>query len=50
MVKRITVTLSDELHKALENWANDEGRATANLAAFLLQKAVEEKGQKPKDK
>lgn len=45
MAKRITVTLPDEVATALEEWAKEEGRPTANLATFLIQKAVEEKQQ-----
>lgn len=40
--KRIHVTLPDTVFLKLEAWAESEGRAVANLAAYLLQKDVEE--------
>jgi len=45
MVKRITVTLPDKTAKELEDWASDEGRPTANLASYLIQKAVDERNK-----
>lgn len=42
MAKRITITLPDTIAEELEAWANKEGRPTANLASFLIQKAVEQ--------
>ncbi len=43
MAKRITVTLPNEIAEELEQWAKGEGRPTANLAAFLIQTAVEDR-------
>lgn len=42
MSKRIQVTLPDRLAKDLERWADYEGRPTANLAAYLIERAVSE--------
>jgi predicted DNA-binding protein len=47
MSKRTTITLPDEVFEKLEQWADRQGRPTANLAAFLVEVAVrdaEEKG------
>ena len=40
--KRIHVTLPDSFYKKLEQWANSEARPVANLASYLLQKAIED--------
>jgi hypothetical protein len=40
--KRIHVTLPDSFYKKLELWATSEARPVANLASYLLQKAIEE--------
>ena len=40
--KRIHVTLPDSFYKKLELWANSEARPVANLASYLLQKAIED--------
>ena len=40
--KRIHVTLPDGVFQKLEGWADSEGRPVANLAAYLLQKTIEE--------
>lgn len=40
--KRIHVTLPDGVYLKLENWAESEARPVANLAAYLLQKVIEE--------
>lgn len=40
--KRVFVTLPDAVFEELEQWANLEGRPTANLAAFLIETAVKE--------
>ena len=40
--KRIHVTLPDRVYQRLEGWADSEGRPVANLAAYLLQKIIEE--------
>ena len=47
-MKRITVTLPDQVAEALEEWAAQQGRPTANLAAFLVEQGMQqaqEKGQ-----
>jgi hypothetical protein len=38
--RRIHVTLPDYICEALERWADNQGRPTANLAAFLIEVAV----------
>lgn len=46
--KRVMVTLPDEVATTLEQWANQQGRPTANLAAYLIEDSVREaleKGQ-----
>lgn len=43
MSKRTTITLPDAIFDDLEEWADGEGRPTANLAAFLVEIAVKEK-------
>ncbi|MCP6758784.1 MAG: hypothetical protein NHB32_08440 [Fischerella sp. CENA71] len=40
MTKRTTVVLPDEVYEALLGWAEEEGRPTANLTAFILEAAV----------
>lgn len=40
--KRIHVTLPDGVYAKLESWADSEARPVANLAAYLLQKILEE--------
>ena len=40
MSKRFTFVLPDEVAQDLEDWASAEGRATANLIAFLVEQAV----------
>ena len=51
MSKRTTITLPDSIFEDLERWAGDEGRPTANLAAFLVETCVKqhfpEKYQQP---
>ncbi len=41
--KRVMVTLPDSISADLEKWADEEGRPTANLAAFLIEQAVRSK-------
>ncbi len=43
VVKRITVTLDDETHAALQRWADDEARTVPNLMAYLALKAVKDR-------
>jgi hypothetical protein len=40
--KRIHVTIPEGTYTKLEVWATSENRPVANLAAYLLQKAIEE--------
>ncbi|MDJ0719353.1 MAG: hypothetical protein QNJ54_34885 [Prochloraceae cyanobacterium] len=42
MSKRVYLTLADKVYDALERWANDQGRPVANLAAYLVEKAIEQ--------
>lgn len=41
------LTLPGAIAAALEGWADEEGRATANLAAFLIEQAVRLKLEEP---
>ena len=43
---RITVTVSEEVYTFLSEWADKEERPLANLAAYLLSKAVRENQEK----
>jgi hypothetical protein len=43
MSKRTTIVLPDKVFDSLEEWAEDEGRATANLAAYLVEQAIRAK-------
>lgn len=36
MTKRTTIVLPDAVYEDLQLWADEEGRATANLVAFLV--------------
>jgi hypothetical protein len=45
LVKRITVTLDDETHQILQQWADDEARTVPNLLAWLALKAAKERQQ-----
>ncbi len=40
--KRVHITLPDYIYQALEQWAEKQGRPTANLIAFLVETAVVE--------
>ena len=40
--KRINVTLPDSVVEELEQWADNQGRSLANLAAFLLESSLKE--------
>lgn len=40
VTKRTTITLPKEIFDSLEAWADEEGRPTANLAAFLVEMSV----------
>ena len=41
--KRTTIVLPDQVFQDLERWADEEGRPTANLAAFLVEISVRAK-------
>lgn len=43
MTKRTTIVLPDAVYEDLQLWADEEGRATANLVAFLVEQAVRAK-------
>ncbi|WP_414553536.1 ribbon-helix-helix domain-containing protein [Anabaena sp. CCY 0017] len=43
MTKRTTIVLPDVVYEDLQIWADEEGRATANLVAFLVEQAVRAK-------
>jgi metal-responsive CopG/Arc/MetJ family transcriptional regulator len=45
-MKRITVTLPDQIAEALENWATQQGRPTANLASFLIEQGITQAQEK----
>lgn len=40
--RRVNVTLPDDAFEALDNWAELQGRPTANLAAFIIETAIRE--------
>jgi hypothetical protein len=40
ITKRTTITLPAAVFDALEEWADHEGRPTANLAAYLIEQSV----------
>ena len=42
MSKRFSVTLPDTVFEDLEKIANEQGRTTANLAAFLVEYGIRE--------
>jgi hypothetical protein len=42
MTKRIQVTLPNRLAEDLQKWADYDGRPLSNLAAYLLERAVNE--------
>jgi hypothetical protein len=46
-MKRFMVTLPDSVFAELRDWAESEGRPTANLAAFLIEQAIR-KHRQPK--
>lgn len=51
-MRRIQVTLPDTVAEDLEKWATSQRRPLANLAAYLLEKAIDEakeRGTFPKD-
>jgi hypothetical protein len=40
VTKRTTITLPAAIFEAMEEWADQEGRPTANLAAYLIEQSV----------
>lgn len=38
--KRVFITVPDAVFEDLEDWAHQQGRPTANLAAFLVETAI----------
>jgi len=40
---KFSINVPDEIGEDLTRWANEEGRARANLAAFLIELAVRQK-------
>lgn len=53
MPKRVYLTLPDALFRDLERWADLQGRPVANLANYLVERAIEvakEKGELPPEK
>ncbi len=40
--KRVYITLPDSVYEALERWADAQGRSIANLAAYIVEKTVEQ--------
>jgi hypothetical protein len=44
-MKRFTVTLADSVFAELQEWADSEGRPTANLAAFLIEQSIRKQRQ-----
>jgi len=40
ITKRTTITLPALVFEAMEEWADEEGRPTANLAAYLIEQSV----------
>jgi len=47
---RVTVTLPEDVHQALSEWAEEEDRTLANLLSHVAAKAVRERQEQKKDK
>ena len=47
---RVTVTLPEDVHQALSEWAEEEDRTLANLLSHVAAKAVKERQEIKKDK
>ena len=45
MPKRVYLTLPDSLYSDLERWADLQGRPIANLANYLVERAIEQAKQ-----
>lgn len=41
MSKRVYITLPDHVHESLVKQAKYQGRSTANLASYLVEKGIE---------
>ena len=46
----VTVTLPEDVHQALSEWAEEEDRTLANLLSHVAAKAVRERQELKKDK
>ncbi|MEW5857504.1 MAG: hypothetical protein AB1861_08995 [Cyanobacteriota bacterium] len=46
---RTTVTLSEEVHEILSEWADEEERTLANLLSYIATKAAKERQQQQKE-
>jgi predicted DNA-binding protein len=46
MSKRTTITLPDVVFEELEEWADQQGRPTANLASFLVELGIRQAKEK----
>ncbi|WP_082803638.1 ribbon-helix-helix domain-containing protein [Anabaena sp. 4-3] len=44
--KRFTITVPDSVFDELEDWADQQGRPTANLASFLVETGVRQAKEK----
>jgi predicted DNA-binding protein len=38
--KKFSVTVPDQIFELLEEWAEEQGRPTANLAAYLIEAGI----------
>jgi predicted DNA-binding protein len=47
--KRVYITLPDKVYEALQQLAVGQGRPVANLAAYLVERAVEQAQSQDKD-
>ncbi len=54
VTKKFSVNVPDAIYEQLEQWADEQGRSSSNLAAFLIEmgirQAVERGELKPKKK
>ncbi|MEG3968608.1 hypothetical protein QUA00_13425 [Microcoleus sp. T2B6] len=46
---RVTVTLPEDVHQALSEWAEEEDRTLANLLSHVAAKAVRERQEQKKE-
>jgi CopG-like RHH_1 or ribbon-helix-helix domain, RHH_5 len=46
---RVTVTLPEEVHQALSEWAEEEDRTLANLLSHVAAKAVRDRQEQKKE-